>query len=63
MKTRVQDLPKEPTHGQCLRCRTCGETFSAHRGDYFLSRPDRVFTHCGKPMQLGTVRSIFEVTA
>lgn len=61
MKTRVQDLPIEP-HSQCLRCHKCGETFSANRGDYFLSRPDRVFSHCGRPMQLGTVRTTFEVT-
>lgn len=61
MKTRVQDLPSDP-QGQCLRCAKCGETFSANRSDYFLSRPDRTFTHCGKPMQLGRLLTSFEVT-
>lgn len=62
MKPRVQDLPTDPQYGECLMCRKCGETFSAHRGDYFLSRPDRVFSHCGSPMQLGLVRTTFEVS-
>lgn len=64
--TRVQDLQDQTGMAfprPCLRCRKCGETFSANRGDYFLSRPERVFSHCGRPMQLGIVRTVFEVSA
>lgn len=40
---RVQDLPElTGTEGRrpCLRCPKCGDTFSAHRGDYFLWDPE-----------------------
>lgn len=57
MKVRVSDLQNQtgtPYPRPELHCSRCGESYSADRSDYFMSRPDRVFTCCGRPMQLVT---------
>jgi hypothetical protein len=39
-------LPVSPEPGVMLRCRHCGETGSAYRGDYWFADPD-VPLRCG----------------
>lgn len=38
---RVKSLPDSPDYGFFLFCRHCRGEFSATRGDYFLSDPDK----------------------
>ena len=55
MSIRVRDLKDQiDTKGPrpILYCSICGAENSAHAGDYFLARPDHVFTCCGEPMLL-----------
>ena len=46
-----------------LFCRYCGETASAHKGDYFMADPDTTFKHCGRNMALVVKRVTFEPVA
>jgi len=60
---RVRDLKDQiGTAGPhpILYCPKCGAEFSANAGDYFMSRPDRVFKHCGRLMLLVVKRTVFE---
>lgn len=52
----LQDQTNLPYPRPELHCFECGVSSSAHRGDYFMARPDRVFRCCGRPMSL-VVRS------
>jgi hypothetical protein len=54
---RVADLPSEPEYGVCLHCPGCSAEYSAHRGDYFLSRPDEILK-CNHPAGLGRARNL-----
>lgn len=40
-----------------LFCSTCGEHFSATRGDYFLQDQDAIAKHCGRPLRLVQLRA------
>jgi hypothetical protein len=42
-KLTVDDLPRTPAYGVCLYCPTCGDTFSACRGDYFWMPVGKAF--------------------
>ena len=37
-----------------LYCLKCGAEYSANRADYFMARPERVFTCCKRKMVLVT---------
>lgn len=43
-----------------LLCRSCGETCSAHKGDYFAADPETVLKHCGRNMVRVIKRVTFE---
>lgn len=61
-QTRVADLPDlfdSPAPRPALHCLMCGNSYSAHKGDYFDADPNAVFTCCDQPMQLGTMRNVF----
>jgi hypothetical protein len=56
---KVRDLPAltgTPSHvaRPMLLCRTCGETYSAERGDYFMRDPGSVLRCHGRPLVLVT---------
>ncbi len=60
---RVQDLKDQsdtPMPRPVLYCPECGQSFSAHRGDYCFQPPDHVFRCCRKPMQIGTLTTRFQ---
>jgi hypothetical protein len=57
---RVQDLKDQintPHPRTTLHCFECGQSFSAHRGDYFAADPEHLFICCDKPMQLVVKRT------
>jgi hypothetical protein len=46
---KVKDLEDEcftPGPHRFLLCRKCGGEYSAHKGDYFMSSPDKVLKCC-----------------
>jgi hypothetical protein len=43
-----------------LFCETCGATFTANEGDYFMRSPDYVFKHCNRNMVLAIQRTVYE---
>lgn len=43
-----------------LLCRLCGALYSANAGDYFNAKPDTIFKHCGRNMELVIKRVVFE---
>jgi hypothetical protein len=57
---RMCDLPEQPAPGVKLFCSDCLNEYSAHRGDYFLMRPDDVMTCCGESLRLVRERTILE---
>lgn len=60
---KVSDLKEQigtPYPRALLKCFHCGSENSAHRGDYFMARPDHVFKCCGQNMALVTKRVVFE---
>jgi hypothetical protein len=53
----VADLQDQHGHARTapvLYCRVCGETYSAHRGDYFMLEAGHVFRCCGRACVLVT---------
>ena len=63
---KVKDLSDLVSTGYprpMLLCRYCGETHSAHKGDYFAADPETKFKHCGRNMALVIKRVIFEPVA
>lgn len=48
---RVKDLPVSPK-GEILHCSVCGNTYSAHKGDYFMRDPEEVMKCCDMPLTL-----------
>ena len=59
---RVKDLADQfdmPHPRPCLHCASCGNSYSAHKGDYFMADQEHVFRCCGRPMQLGVRRVVF----
>ena len=42
-----------------LLCVVCGETCSAHSGDYFMADPESIIEHCGEPMELVNWSTIY----
>jgi hypothetical protein len=42
-----------------MYCHTCGEEYSANRGDYFAANPDTVLTCCGEPMRLAVRKAVY----
>ena len=60
---KVSDLKDQlntPFPRPMLLCSHCGETFSAHSGDYFVAHPSHIFKHCGRNMRLVIKRVTFE---
>ena len=51
---KVKDLPVWVGTGPnpMLYCRVCGGEYSAHRGDYFMSDPEKTMRCCGQPLRL-----------
>lgn len=58
---RVENLPFNPPQGVALMCRTCGERYSATRGDYFLNNPHEVLRCAtdGEPMELVRQQTVY----
>ncbi len=46
-----------------LLCDFCGNESSANKGDYFMARPDYVFTCCDMPMRLVTSEIVYTEVA
>lgn len=59
----LKDQLNQPFPRPMLLCRFCGETNSAHAGDYFASDPETTFKHCGRNMALVIKRVTFEPVA
>ena len=48
----LKDLFGMPSPRPMLFCEDCGTESSAHRGDYFMAKPDSPLECCGQPMRL-----------
>lgn len=60
--TRIRDLKDQigaPYPRPLMYCHTCGEEYSANRGDYFAANPDTVLTCCGEPMRLAVRKAVY----
>ncbi len=60
-KIRVKDLKDQSGMNgprPFLLCRKCGNESSANKGDYFMAKPDYVFTCCDIPMLLVTRETV-----
>lgn len=59
---RRADLPDTPDPGVCLRCGSCGATFSANWSDYFWAEPNKplICEECPQKPNLELVRRIVD---
>lgn len=58
-----RDLLDDPSHGPgriLLLCRKCGSEYSAQRGDYFTSSPDKPIKCCKQNLALVRKRVVYE---
>ena len=59
---KVSDLKDQlgtPFPRPMLKCMTCGNEYSAHRGDYWAASPGYIFKCCRRNMALVTKQTVF----
>jgi hypothetical protein len=61
MTVKVKDLQNQSDNRNppVLYCASCGSTWSAHAGDYFMLPAEHVFKCCRRNMKLGVMERIF----
>ena len=53
------DQISHPENKAIMLCSICGNEYSANKGDYWLYKPNFIFTCCGTSMQLVTKHTVY----